>query len=386
MSSKLAYDALVVGGGINGLSALYHLGKMGAGKIGLIEQFRLGNVRGSSHGHSRVTRSPYVNEHYTKLVRVARDQEWPSLERDSDTKLIYHTPACFYGPLGGRYESYIHNVAASGVDAELLEPEEARRRFPLFRFNDAASVLVDRTAGIVAAAETLAALARLCLRSGSEIREETRVLEIDYSKDPIRVQTDRGPIQTERLIVTAGPWASRLSPFLKLRLKPARQIVGYFQLSGDPKDFRVGRFPVWASMGDGHYYGLPEFGCEGVKVARHITWGVEDDPDEEIDVTPEAVEALEACIRAALVPPVERFVRAETCFYTNTATEDFVIDLHPDNRNIGIGAGFTGHGFKFGPLTGRILSELVLHGKSSVPEFECARALFTVFGPDSTPD
>ena len=41
-----------------------------------------------------------------------------------------------------------------------------------------------------------------------------------------------------------------------------------------------------------------------------------------------------------------------------------------------VAAGLSGHGFKFGPLTGRLLAELALDGKTSVPEFEAERKRF----------
>ena len=127
------------------------------------------------------------------------------------------------------------------------------------------------------------------------------------------------------------------------------------------------------------FYGLPEFGCEGIKLARHITHDVNDDPDAVPTETPQAaIDDLHTFLTEQFVPEVERFVSWETCLYTNTKTEDFILDHHPDNKNIVIGAGFSGHGFKFGPLTGRILSELVLNGKTSLPEFENARHLFAL--------
>ena len=69
---------------------------------------------------------------------------------------------------------------------------------------------------------------------------------------------------------------------------------------------------------------------------------------------------------------------AENCLYTNAPNEDFIIDLHPENPRIAFGAGFSGHGFKFGPLTGRLLAELAWEGKTSIPEAEMARRLFSL--------
>jgi len=372
-----SYGALVIGGGINGLSALYHLQRLGCKPLGLVERFALGHERGSSHGHSRITRSAYINAGYVRLMQVVHRQEWPRLERDAGQRLLHPTPGCFFGPPGGKYPAYAQAVLQAGVEAEAIPVEVARRRFPLFRFPGVDEVLHDHTAALVAAAHTLAALVRLCRQGGAEIHEQTQVLEIDPSRDPIQVRTERGVLETERLVVTAGPWTASLLPWLKARLQVARQAVGYFVLRGDQEALGPGRFPVWGYLGEEEYYGLPQFGRPGIKLARHLTTGRDDDPDKDATPLPEGEEArLRRIIADHLALPVEHLDGVERCLYTNTATEDFIIDLHPQNPHLAIGASCSGHGFKFGPLTGRALAELVLSGKTAIPEFEQMRPTF----------
>jgi sarcosine oxidase len=375
------YDVLVVGGGIGGLSALYHLGRLGLRRVGLAERFRLGHDRGSSHGQSRITRGAYVHPDYVRLMRVARGQEWPRLERDAGVRLIHQTPGCFWGPPGGNYESYARAVERTGVDVERIDVTVARRRFPQFRFEGVESVLHDRTAGLVAAADAMAALVRICRGyAGVDIREEVRVIGLDPSRDPIRIETDGGRLETERLILAAGPWMPDLLPFLKPHLKVARQTACYFRMAGPPERFMPGRFPVWCYLGEepnGVVYGLPEFGREGIKVARHVTSGVDDDPDRAPDGPDSAaIEWVRAFLGTRFADPVERFVASETCLYTMAGSEDFILGLHPENPRVAIGSACSGHGFKFGPLTGRLLAELALHGRTEVPEFEAIRGRF----------
>ncbi len=384
--SARPYDALVIGGGVNGLAAVYHLQRLGCERVGLVERFTLGHELGSSHGHSRVTRSVYVNADYVRLVQVALRQEWPRLEREAGTRLVHPTPGYFFGPLGGKWERYAQAATEVGVEAELLEPSEARKRCPLMRFEGAAGVLEDRTAGVIAAGQTMSALIRLCRERGAEVLEQCAVEEVDTASDPIIVVTDAGQLQAERLVIASGPWTQSLVPALGPRLRIARQTVGYFVLSGDQSQYDVGRFPVWGNLGEeqegGVFYGLPHFGREGIKVARHITEGADDDPDA-VPLDPPAgeMERLQSCLEAQFVAAVERRAGWETCLYTNTATEEFIIDLHPENPRIAVGAGFSGHGFKFAPLTGRLLAELVLEGRTTVPEFENMRSSMSVSGP-----
>jgi sarcosine oxidase len=374
MPTGMTLDAIVVGGGVHGLASAYHLFRLGCRRVALVERFHIGNRRGSSHGLSRITRSSYDREVYVRLMRVANEEEWPRLEKESGRTLIHRRDGCFFGPAGGPYESFARAVARGGADVEPLDLAEARRRFPMFRFPDAAGVLHDRTAGVIAAEATISALRELCMMSGIEILERTRVLALDPSRDPVRVETDRGDLHAGRVIVTGGPWAGELLPFLRPRLTPIRQTVGYFRLSRPPD-----RFPVWAYLGAGRnlmVYGLPEVERDALKAAWHVTSGVADDPEREAAPDASSLAALRAFLAEQIVPPLQCLLAADTCFYTCTATEDYVIDLHPENPRIAIGAGFSGHGFKLAPVTGRILAELALQGRSTVGEFEANRSLF----------
>jgi sarcosine oxidase len=376
------YEALIIGGGINGLSTLYHLLRRGLRRVALVERFRLGHDRGSSHGPSRITRSTYPDADYVRLMQVVHAEEWPRLERDLGITAIHPCAGCFFGPPCATFDACVEAVTAAGARVELLDLREARRRFPQFRFEGVQRVLHDHTGGVVAAAETMAALAKLARRGAVDLREETRVCGLDWSRSPIRVDTSRGRLEAERVVVTAGPWAAELLPELRPRLTVARQTVGYFVVPDGMEDYRLGRFPVWVYVAEGEngmFYGLPEFGRAGMKVARHVIGGRDDDPNQTPSgIDDGAINVLRQFVAAQFHAPGPELAGADHCLYTNTATADFIVDLHPDNPRLAVGAGFSGHGFKFGPLTGRVLAELVLDGRVAVPEFEAMRARFAL--------
>lgn len=373
-------SVVVIGGGLNGLAALFHLCRFGCSEPLLLERFQVGHDRGSSHGPSRIARSTYAKTSYVRMMRAALAEEWPRLERAAGEPLLFKTPGLFFGPADGPIGSYALAVEQAGAEVDRLSVHEARARFPLLRFDGASEVLFDRTAAVIASARTLRALERTAVASGGEIQTGVEVLEIDVNADPIRIATDRGEILTERAVIAAGPWTSRIVPSLEPRLAVMRQSVAYFELEGPRDAYRVGRFPIWAWMGAGEnafYYGLPEFDHPGIKIARHVTRDRNDDPDAQPGGFEEdAIEDLRAIALRELYPAVRGLAGADTCLYTSTATEDFILDLHPDNPRIAIGAGFSGHGFKFGPLTGRILAELCLYGDCKLPEFQALRSEF----------
>ncbi len=359
------YDALVIGGGINGLSAAWWLLRRGVPLVAVIDPLPLGHDRGSSHGRSRITRSAYADAAYVRLMQVAHGEAWPALEADAGTRLLHKRDGCFFGPVDGPFRDYVDAIGAVDVDAEVIEGAEARRRFPMFRFPAGVAAVHDRTSAVVAAADTIAALGRI-VRARAVVAEGVRALSIHPERN--MVKTDNGALYAEHIVVTAGPWTDRLLPGLKPRLTPVRQTVGYFDVPG------AADFPVWAWRGrEDFYYGLPSFQRPGLKAANHRVSGEPDDPDEE---GAGDVEDVRAFLAEHLVPAVGATVATERCLYTNTDDEDFVLDHLPGARNVVVGAGFSGHGFKFGPLTGRILAELALDGKTSIPAFEAERARF----------
>ncbi|HKE02022.1 MAG TPA: FAD-dependent oxidoreductase [Planctomycetota bacterium] len=359
-----SFEAVVVGGGVHGLAAAFHLQRLGVRRLLVLERFALGHSRGSSHGRSRITRSAYREPIYAELVRLARAEEWPRLERAFGRPLVADRDGCFFGPRDGPIEAF----AVPGV--EPLDLDGARRRFPQIRFTESDRVLLDATAGVVAAAETVAGLARSIRAAGGEIRENAEVRSIDVSRDPVEIDVAGTRIEAERAVVAAGPWTSRLLPWLRPRLTPLRQTVGYFEVEG------AERFPTWAwYAADAFFYGLPDLPRPLLKAAPHVVSGSADDPEEIAEPSRERLGSVRAFLDERLVSPA-RLVEAETCFYTATANEDYVLDVHPDNPRVAIGAGFSGHGFKLAPLSGRILAELALWGRTTVAPFERERARF----------
>lgn len=374
-----AFRVAVIGGGIHGLATARHLVARDEAGVALIEQFRCGHDRGSSHGAGRITRTSYGDPLYVRLMQVAQAEDWPRLEHDAGEPLVQRCDGAFFGPAGGPFDDYAAAVGITGAHVERLDPAEARRRFPAFAFPDAAGVLHDRTAGVIAAERTMRALLRRAIVDGLHVLEDTHVRELDLSRDPVVILTDRGTVYAERVVVTAGAWAARLVPALAPRLAVKRQHVGYFRLALPDAAMAPGAFPVWIHLGASggeQYYGLPAFEAPGIKAARHATGGGADDPDG--DRTPDLreLDALQRFLQRQLTARLEARVHAETCLYTNTDDEDFVLGPLPGDPRVVIGSACSGHGFKFGPLAGRLLAELAMDGRTSVEPFEASRARF----------
>jgi glycine/D-amino acid oxidase-like deaminating enzyme len=106
------------------------------------------------------------------------------------------------------------------------------------------------------------------------------------------------------------------------------------------------------------WYALAPAGdAPGVKVGAHVG-GVAVVPDDGPFAVDEELVRTQSEYVARRFPGVEPVaVRADTCLYTMTPDEDFVLDRV---GSVVVGAGFSGHGFKFGPLIGEVLAALAM--------------------------
>lgn len=374
--SQPVYGAVVIGGGVVGLASAWHLLALGCRPLALVERFRLGHRFGSSHGSVRMTRSAYASALYATLMRHVRDEEWPRLERAAGVTLVHPGEVVFFGNDRAALGGYAAAVRAAGVDVVSLSVGEGRRRYPSLRFTEDMEILQDRTGGTVAAEETIRALHRLVTGAGGVVLEDTRVLGIDRGEPAIRIVSDRSVLHAERVVIATGPWLPELMPAALGEVTVVPQTVVYFRL-GVP----VRTVPSWIHFGgspSGITYGLAETDRDAMKVGRHVTKGPGTDPDKLGAPSAGEVEALRLALGRILAVPVRGALGSERCLYTMTPTEDFVIDRWPGDPRVAFASACSGHGFKFAPLTGRILAELVVRGHADLPGGLDATSLFAL--------
>jgi sarcosine oxidase len=142
----------------------------------------------------------------------------------------------------------------------------------------------------------------------------------------------------------------------------------WFQPAVDPASVGADRLPVWVLRDGGTmFYGIPHDPELGLKVSIHH-WGTFVQPDTvEREVGPADVERVRAFLRARMPAADGPLVAAKVCLYTNTPDETFVIDRHPAAPGVAFTSACSGHGFKFAPVIGEILADLVTTGFSTRP-------------------
>lgn len=327
----------------------------------MLERFALLHEHGSSHGTSRITRSTYTERHHVELAaRVHRDG-WPLFERELGQQLLHRTPGVFAGPATGPIQAFAAATLGAGVAVEPISIGAARARFPLLRFCEGDLVLLDHTAGVLAAAVIRMRLIAWLQYHGVELRPQQPVRTLLPEDGGIAVRTDHDVLRAQRAVVAIGAWTGDLVPALRTVLTVVRQQVGYFDLDAPAEAIAPGLCPVFVHCAEepgGLCYGLPAFGRNGVKLARHRTSGPGDDPD--APAPPIDTHDLLALASQRLLAPVRGLLGSEHCLYTMAPRDELRVDPLDGDRRIAVVAACSGHAFKFAPEVGRRAAEMVL--------------------------
>ena len=343
------YDHIVVGAGVMGSATARALAR-GGRKVLLLEQFRFGHKRGSSHGRSRIFRLSYPDATYVEMARESLEL-WRELERETETDLLQRTGGL---DLGAGIAENAAALEKSGVEFERLSGKDASKRFQGVSIPADERVLFQPDSGVIAAEGALAAFIASAMNVGADALEEREVRDIRSHRDGMRVRTPGGDFTCESVVVTAGPWASNVLGRLGIELdvRPTRETVSYYRMPTDG-------LPTLVEWGEPSLYALRSPG-QGLKAAEHIA-GPTADPDSEGEADRESVARVSAWVadRFPGADPTPQL--SETCFYTNTPDEHFILDRRDA---VVFGSACSGHGFKFAPLIGARLAALALETSS----------------------
>jgi glycine/D-amino acid oxidase-like deaminating enzyme len=359
-----AFDCVIVGAGIHGLCTAFWLQRLGLRRLLVVEQGEPGHTRGSSHGATRITRSSYDDPEFVALAQRAHAEGWPALEQALGP-LRVPTPGVFFGPRAGLFAGYARATLQAGVAVEALDVDAARRCFPLLRIDPNDGVLLDHTAAVVLAAETMHGLRSWLTDRGVELRFATPVTALHDRGDSVEVVAANGVWRARHAVLAAGPWTARLAGRDAPPLTVLRQEVGYVAIDAPHAMCAAGAFPVWCRIGDApndFHYGLPSPASKDLKIAVHRTAGPGIDPDAAAPAIDAA--ALLALAQQRFTAPVLALRHTERCLYTMTADQRFHVGSNATRRLTTIAA-CSGHAFKFGPIVGRMAADLVLAARES---------------------
>jgi sarcosine oxidase len=368
------FDAIIIGLGAMGSAAAYQLARRGQRVLGL-ERYRPAHDQGSSHGQSRIIRQAYYEDPaYVPLLLRAYDLWW-QLERDANEALLTITGGIMIGPPESQVVAgSIRSAQEHGLQHEILDAAEIRRRLPQLTPGPNIIALYERLGGLLYPEAVIRAHLRLAEAHGATLRFEEPALawEAAPSGDRVRVTTARGSYEAVRLVIAAGAWAPELLDESGLPLMVQRNVLYWFEPTSGREAFLPDRCPIyiWEAEDGSSFYGFPALPGvpAGVKVAFHNFGPYCAPATIDRQVHEQEIATMRRWL-AERIPALSRgaLVEAKTCMYTLTPDKDFLIGLHPRHPQVVLASPCSGHGFKFASVVGEILADLAIEGATRQP-------------------
>lgn len=375
------FDVIVVGGGIMGSCTAYQTSKRGYSTL-LLEQFDLLHNRGSSHGESRTLRVTYPEPYYSSMV-LESSKLWEDAQSQIGYRVLYPTNQLDIGQASDRsLQAAIQSCRSNSIEFRVLDHVQVSQEFSggVVVPEDWIGV-VSGGAGVIKPTKAVSMFQTLAFHNGAILKDNMKVTDI--SRDIhgcIVVSTATGEkFFGRKCVITAGAWMSKLVKVVTGRevpIQPLETTICYWKIKKEhERDYSIdGRFPSFAGYGNPYIYGTPSLEYPGlIKVGVH--GGRFCDPDKRSwTPDPKLMDFLRKWVQEKFGGRIEHDhpVSAQSCMYSMTPDEDYVIDFLGGKfgKDVVVAGGFSGHGFKMGPVIGRVVADLMLHGEAKGIELQ----------------
>jgi glycine/D-amino acid oxidase-like deaminating enzyme len=355
---------IVIGAGINGVTATIELKKRGH-QVLLVDPGPLPHPLAASTDISKAVRGAYgPDEDYTALAERSIEL-WREWNRELGVELYHETGVLFLRqqpmePGDFEYES-CKILQKRGHKLEYISSAKLRERFPAFNAELYRDGFFDPEAGYVESGRVVATLVERAKSAGVELFERAKFTALDEGDDRVKgiVLEDRHRIGGDTVVLAVGAWTPFVLPFTRRFFRATGHPV--FHLKPDmPELFLPERFPFFgADISTTGYYGFP-LNQGVVKIANHGP-GREMSPESpERAVTPEEKNSVREFLNSTIPSLADApIVYTRICMYCDTADGDFWIASDPERPDLVIATGDCGHGFKFAPVLGEIVADAV---------------------------
>jgi sarcosine oxidase subunit beta len=353
-------DIVIIGAGVMGASAAYHLALRGAKDIVILEkeEFVGQGATGRCAGGVRYQFGTEIN------IRLSIDSlRMLECFKDETGQDINFRKCGYLFALTDQRDVAVfkQNVELQhklGVQTEWLTGDEVRRRLPLMRFEDALGGTFNREDGLVDPNSVVSGYVSAAQRKGVKLFNGVEVTGIRVSGGKVTgVETNQGSIDTRLVLNATGPWAAQVGQMagVSIPVEPIRrQIFTTTPLPEVPPDF-----PFIIDFANSLYFHREGEGLLIGMSNQDEKPGFDQNVDEDFELI-----NLEAAI--ARMPLVEKAGRASRWAGLYEVTPD----AHPiygrtPVEGFLVVTGFSGHGFMHGPISGKLMAELILDGKYS---------------------
>lgn len=364
------YDVIIVGAGSMGLSAAYQLAKAKR-KVLLLDGADAPHDYGSHGGHTRLIRHALGEGlHYVPLA-LRSQAIWNDIEKYGPDDTFMETGVLTFGLSDSEEVKTAMKAALEfNLNCQIFTSGKGmNEQWPGLNLPDDFIGIYEPHAGILDANTAIDFFRDKALDLDAQLETDSAVESIEWLDDKhVRVHTETNSYEGEKVILTAGAYTNQLleSLDLKLAIQPSRRTVTWFETDEDLYSADV--FPGYIGKVDQGYdcYGFPSVKGSGMKIGSYNYGHDADIEDIDFDYGNDAAD--EGIVRffldKYLPQAAAKELEGEVALFQMTPDEDFIIDFHPDYSNIIIAAGFAGHGFKFVPAIGEILSQLAQDGET----------------------
>lgn len=361
-------DFVVVGGGITGVCAAYHLAVRGCDVI-LIERDELApdSPISSSGEYAKAFRTIYGKNRTMTRLCMESFKHWQHFEREAGVELFVPCGMIVFGadqaqtlrnwanPEDARWA--IDSAAIlqeEGLSHELLSKRELVERFPQIAANDFYDhAILDKTAGFLHARKAVREIGSLAQKAGAVFWDRTAVYEAVRQGDKVeRLVTARGDVvPKEAVILAAGYMNGVLAPELCCKTQVTEQQMLFIRPE-DPALYSPAKLPIVINVNQWQYV-FPVHGPDVMKVVDDDKWSKDKKINPKQEFKKEADDRFRVEARAFLrdyLPGLvnSKEVNSATCRYTNTVQGKYLIYR---KGNAVVISACSGHGFKNAPMT-----------------------------------
>lgn len=358
-------EIIVVGSGINGVTAAIELKKRGHGVI-LVDPGPLPHPLAASTDISKAVRSAYgADKDYTELAERSI-KLWRKWNEEFGIELYHEVGVMFVcqqemKPGDFEYESFAM-LQLRGRKVKRMNSAQLWKRFPAWNPDLFRDGLLEIEAGYAESGRVVAALVERARSEGVEFRESSSFFRLDEGDGRVKgiVLENGARLACDRVVMATGAWTPYLLPSTKKFFHASGQPVFHLKPTR-PDLFTPERFPVFgADITTTGYYGFPLDRDGIVKIANHGP-GREMSPESpQRAVTSEEEADLRTFLSWAFPALAEApIVYTRVCMYCDTHDGNFWIARDPERAGLVIAAGDCGHGFKFAPVLGEIIADAV---------------------------
>jgi len=366
------FDVIVIGAGVIGSSVAFHLARLGAGRVLVLDRTQIG--AGTTAQSSGILRTHYSVIENVELALSSWQVFKHFAEYVGDPEASAGLVQCGYliaspdGPKLDALRYALEGQRAKGITVQELDAAQATALLPIARFGDAALIGFEPEAGFADAYLTATGFARAARRLGVKIIEGVEVQQLLHEQGRVTgVDTSQGRFLSPVVVSTQNIWARDIERWTGIASPVNAERHTVLALQG-PQPYTY-RMPVYKDLGSPGMLYCRSYGGTQMLVSEGIAGHMLPSPDNEqgeismdhvVDVGLQVADRFPSFETAGLAA-------SWTGVYDVTPDWNPVLGRLPDMRGLVVGYGFSGHGFKLSPGVGRVLAQDALGLPTDVP-------------------